>query len=131
MTAPVRGGAERAKRLLDEAAGIIEVGDQRLLAYDGPAGNLPPDISLAEWRRLYVCIQDARKALGMPRQCTAGLGKKGGRCPNPATTQYRVKYVRSKPFWLDRCDDHAHPTAQGRRLISSTLVGERVVGDPK
>ena len=55
--------AAKALKLLDEAAGIIEVGDQRLLAGDGPAGSLPPDISLAEWRRLYVCVTKARAEL--------------------------------------------------------------------
>jgi hypothetical protein len=43
------------------ACGIIEVGDQRLLVSDGPASG-PPDISLAEWRRMYRVLDKARKA---------------------------------------------------------------------
>lgn len=109
---------KRARALVAEAAGIIEVGDQRLLASDGPAGGLPPDISLTEWRRLYVCLEEARKILAAERQCTAGLGRKGGRCPNPAVRQYLMKYVRSKAFWVDRCANHAHPTAFENRPIS-------------
>lgn len=38
---------------LEQIARIIEVGVQRLLMCDGPAGGQPPDISLAEWRRMY------------------------------------------------------------------------------
>ena len=39
---------------LEEIASIIETGDQRLLATDGPCGDQPPNISLAEWRRMYL-----------------------------------------------------------------------------
>lgn len=46
--------------LLNRAIEIIETGDQRLLASDGPAGGQPPDISLAEWRELYVCLTKLR-----------------------------------------------------------------------
>lgn len=57
--------ADKAAQLMDdaiqEACGIIELGDQRLLASDGPAGNQPPDLSLAEWRRLYGILDGARK----------------------------------------------------------------------
>lgn len=51
------GGA----KLLDRAIEIIETGDQRLLASDGPAGGRPPDITLAEWRELYETLVDARR----------------------------------------------------------------------
>lgn len=54
---------DRAGEALNAACGIIEVGDQRLLAGDGPAGNQPPDISLGEWRRLYKLIDRARRTL--------------------------------------------------------------------
>lgn len=49
-------------KAIDEACGIIELGDQRLLASDGPAGGRPPEISLEEWRRMYVVLDRARKA---------------------------------------------------------------------
>ena len=51
----------QVKEALNKACGIIEVGDQRLLASDGPAGNQPPEISLSEWRTLYKTIDHARK----------------------------------------------------------------------
>jgi hypothetical protein len=35
---------------------------QRLLAADGPAGGRVPELTLAEWRRLYVLLDAARKA---------------------------------------------------------------------
>lgn len=54
---------DRGAKALDVACGIIEVGDQRLLASDGLAGNQPPDISLVEWRRLYKLIDRARTTL--------------------------------------------------------------------
>lgn len=44
------------------ACGIIEVGDQRLLASDGPLNGQPPDISLAEWRRLYQVLNRTRSS---------------------------------------------------------------------
>lgn len=46
---------------INEACAIIELGDQRLLAGDGPAGGRPPEISLEEWRRMYVVLDRARK----------------------------------------------------------------------
>lgn len=49
-------------KAIDEACGIIEVGDQRLLVSDGPAGGQPPELSLAEWRKLYTVLDRARKA---------------------------------------------------------------------
>lgn len=52
------------KPLLDainKACAIIELGDQRLLASDGPAGGQPPDLTLKEWRTLYVTLDNARK----------------------------------------------------------------------
>lgn len=55
------------EKALNEACGIIEVGDQRLLAGDGPAGSLPPDISLAEWRRMYVVLDRARAKMLLVR----------------------------------------------------------------
>lgn len=48
---------------VNTAMGIIGLGDQRLLACDGPAGGQPPDISLAEWRRMYVSLEKGRKIL--------------------------------------------------------------------
>lgn len=47
---------------VNRACDIIERGDRRLLASDGPAGNQPPDISLAEWRTLYRVLNTAREA---------------------------------------------------------------------
>lgn len=48
---------------LNKACDIIETGDQRLLASDGPINGLPPDISLSEWRELYVTLDNARKRI--------------------------------------------------------------------
>lgn len=66
---------------IDEAKHIIETGDQRLLASDGPAGNQPPDISLDEWRAMYLQIERAHKLIsGINREWfhdhfTKGSGK--------------------------------------------------------
>jgi hypothetical protein len=44
---------------LERACGIIETGNRRLMASDGPAGGQPPDISLREWRTMYVTLSRA------------------------------------------------------------------------
>lgn len=49
------------RKAIEKACTIIEMGDQRLTALDGPCGNLPPVLSLAEWRELYVTLDEARK----------------------------------------------------------------------
>lgn len=49
-------------KALRRCVDIIELGDQRLLASDGPAGGQPPDITLAEWRELYVKLTKALAA---------------------------------------------------------------------
>lgn len=46
---------------INKACGIIERADARLLAMDGPCGNSAPDMTLAEWRELYVTLDNARK----------------------------------------------------------------------
>lgn len=46
-----------------KACNIIERGDERLLASDGPAGGQPPDLSLEEWSTLYETLRAVR---GMP-----------------------------------------------------------------
>jgi hypothetical protein len=58
----------RASRLdvLDVACALIELGDQRLLASDGPAGGQPPDLSLEEWRTLYKMLDRARNGPLVP-----------------------------------------------------------------
>lgn len=45
---------------INRACQIIETADQRLLAMDGPIGNSPPDMSLTEWRELYMVLDRAR-----------------------------------------------------------------------
>lgn len=54
---------ESVLRLIEDACEIIETADERLLAVDGPCGGLPPDMSLKEWRDLYVKLINARTAL--------------------------------------------------------------------
>jgi hypothetical protein len=51
---------------VNEACAIIELGDQRLLASDGDAGGQPPDLSLAEWRKLYVTLERVRGLTASP-----------------------------------------------------------------
>jgi len=51
-----------SRAAISKACGIIELGDQRLLASDGPAGGQPPDLNLQEWRELYVTLDTARSA---------------------------------------------------------------------
>ena len=46
---------------INDACEIIEQGDLRLLASDGPAGGQPPDISLLEWRKMYRTLNAARR----------------------------------------------------------------------
>lgn len=58
MTTETNEGSLKA---IEHACEIIELADARLLAGDGPAGNQPPDMSLAEWRELYVTLDAARK----------------------------------------------------------------------
>ena len=55
-------------KLVGECCAIIETGDQRLMAGDGPCGNQPPDISLAEWRKLYRNLERVRVALAAPTE---------------------------------------------------------------
>ena len=38
---------------LEQIAEIIELGDSRVLAGDGPVAGLPPAINMGEWRRMY------------------------------------------------------------------------------
>lgn len=52
-----------ARTAIEDVCRIIERGDERLLASDGPCGGQPPDIDLAEWRTLYVTLDNARKRL--------------------------------------------------------------------
>lgn len=56
----LRRQIEGLLKAINAACAIIETGDQRLLAGDGPAGGQPPDLSLAEWRKLYVTLDKAR-----------------------------------------------------------------------
>lgn len=42
---------------LKQIAEIIERADQQLLASDGPAGDQPPPISLADWKEIYRLTQ--------------------------------------------------------------------------
>jgi hypothetical protein len=44
---------------IHEACDIIETGDARNLALDGPAGGSVPQMSLAEWRALYTVLEDS------------------------------------------------------------------------
>jgi hypothetical protein len=44
---------------IHEACDIIETADARNLATDGPASGSPPQMSLTEWRRLYVVLEDS------------------------------------------------------------------------
>ena len=53
------------RTLIARACQIIETGDDRLLASDGPAGGRPPDITLAEWRELYQALEQMRSLLRM------------------------------------------------------------------
>lgn len=40
-------------------ARTIEHGDERLLAHDGPVGNLPPQVTMDEWREMYEVVTGA------------------------------------------------------------------------
>lgn len=48
---------KKINNYVDEACKIIECGDIRLMATDGPIGNLPPILSIKEWRRLYILLK--------------------------------------------------------------------------
>lgn len=45
------------------ACALIELGDQRLMAQDGPCGNQPPKMDVKEWHTMYVHLDLARAAL--------------------------------------------------------------------
>ena len=62
--AALRYSARRRLELLDairKACEIIERGDARLLAVDGPCSDLPPALSLGEWRELYRILDRQRR----------------------------------------------------------------------
>lgn len=45
-------------------ARMLELGDQRLLAADGPAGGKLPDLSPQEWGKVYrACTRIAKRKL--------------------------------------------------------------------
>jgi hypothetical protein len=47
----------------DKIMGLLDVGDERLLASDGPAGGKLPDLSPEEWGEVYrACLAIARVA---------------------------------------------------------------------
>lgn len=46
---------------VEHACTLIELGDRRLLAADGPCGNQPPQLSLGEWRQLYHTLNRVRR----------------------------------------------------------------------
>lgn len=54
MYEEARAEIEQLNARLNAIAEIIRVGDQRLLAADGPCGGQPPDISLGERYRMYL-----------------------------------------------------------------------------
>jgi 3-deoxy-D-arabino-heptulosonate 7-phosphate (DAHP) synthase len=43
-----------ASKRLERIAELIELGDRRLLVSDGPCGNQPPQLTLKEWREIYL-----------------------------------------------------------------------------
>ncbi len=55
-----------ARRAIKRACEIIETADARLLATDGPCGGLPPNMSLDEWRELYVTLDEWRNTPNKP-----------------------------------------------------------------
>jgi len=50
------------RRDAQTVARTLELGDQRLLASDGPAGGKLPDLSPDEWGKVYrACVRIARR----------------------------------------------------------------------
>lgn len=62
-----------ARDAILRACQMIEMGDQRLLASDGSAGEQPPDLTLEEWCTLYETLKAAR---GMPQPFTKNKEKR-------------------------------------------------------
>jgi hypothetical protein len=60
-SAPVRAEEPTLLVAINRACEIIEVADARNLANDGPAGGFPPQMTLKEWRTLYVTLDRARR----------------------------------------------------------------------
>jgi hypothetical protein len=60
-SAPVRAEEPTLLVAINRACEIIEVADARNLANDGPAGGFPPQMTLKEWRTLYVTLDNARR----------------------------------------------------------------------
>jgi hypothetical protein len=59
-TAGTTDAAQSSMRhAINKACAIIERADERNLANDGPAGGSPPQMSLPEWRSLYVTLDRA------------------------------------------------------------------------
>lgn len=52
---------KKSFRLLKKDAKIVarmlELGDDRLLAYDGPVGGALPDLDPSEWRKVYLACK--------------------------------------------------------------------------
>lgn len=105
MPDPMSDLRAQALAALDRAMQIIETGDDRLLASDGPAGGQPPDISLREWRELYVSLTKARSAL---TALGAAFLKKADGAADSTAGKERPEDAGStpaRPFPIP-CDDH-------------------------
>lgn len=55
----LRHEVARLQGVIATACEIIERGDERLLADDGPIGNQPPRLTLKEWGKLYRILDKA------------------------------------------------------------------------
>jgi hypothetical protein len=51
------------KQLLEQAIAIIDMADIRAAAADGPVNHVRDEMTDAEWRRLYVALQQAHDCL--------------------------------------------------------------------
>lgn len=68
----LRGEVWVLRQAVELACAMIERGDDRLLAADGPCGNRPPDLTLDEWRDMYRALYAARQYT--PAAPTSGNG---------------------------------------------------------
>jgi hypothetical protein len=97
----LRGRVAALTKAIEEACGIIEVGDQRLLASDGPVNGQPPEITLAEWHRMYTVLDKARKGGRADRTDHSTPQGVNMALQKPKNSKYNAVTVKSVMRWLD------------------------------
>jgi hypothetical protein len=121
------------KDAIERACAIIERGDDRLLAYDGPAGELPPALSLEEWHELYATLRAARDSAvpdARPRwwevrnaaNANAGFEIPGLLTEAEVAAMYDRAHPRQAPHRIVYLHDDPPIGDAGRAVISAAVA---------